>query len=930
MKHRLFLSAILMMALAIPQSVGAWNHSAASPSGQTLYYNIGDGVAVVTETGARPRQSYVSGSLIIPSNVTYNGNVYPVVAIGNQAFAECDITSVIIPNTVTSIGYRAFGACTSLTSITLPDSLQSIGEAAFSGCESLTSLVIPNTVTTIGMYPFSGCSSLTSITLPDALTSVGYAFFSDCTSLTSVILGSNITSIEYNAFHNCTSLTNITLPDAVTTIGAQAFANCTSLNSINLGSSMTTIGVSAFFGCSNLTSIVIPNTVTEIGDIAFMNCSSLVSVVIGSSVGQIVSGTFNGCTSLTSIIVDENNTVLDSRDNCNGVIWTEYNSLIMGCPHTIIPSSVTYIGSDAFAGHGTIETLTINATTPPTNGQSSIPVGITLNVPCGTYDTYYSSWGSNYTYVEPNAPLNLFVAVNDSSRGTASTIIQYSGNSIRCTDSICRVEAIPYYGYRFDHWNNGSTLYQCDFKLASDSVVTAFFFPERYFVGGTADSSKGWVSGSDTVDYLDTVLLQATPNYGYHFTHWSDGVTTNPRYVAATGNLIVNALFESNTYTISTIVMEDTSIINGLYNDTLALNPIITMGYHFVSWSDSCTVIPRLIKLTKDTAFEVICGINQYSLSVISNDESLGVVSGSGSYNYLDSVIITATSLMEHYNFQTWSDGSLDNPRTIVITSDSALTANFALRWHNVAVQPDEVTHGLTYGQGQYEYGSSATIQAEPFSGYYFSHWSNGATFNPYTFYVDCDTLLTAIFTAFGEPYQDTIIVFDTLLYSIHDTTFIMLTDTVTEYVQVHDTTYIILTDTVTNTIFDTVFNTMYDTIDNYIYDTTLVTVTDTLWLTEYDTLYITLYDTVYLHDTVYLGVDVAENTMAKVYVREGRIVVETEEGMQVWVYDVTGRRIQPARMPAFPGNTVVDVPASGTYLVKVGEAPARRVVVVR
>ena len=112
---------------------------------------------------------------------------------------------------------------------------------------------------------------------------------------------------------------------------------------------VTSIGYGAFYCCTSLTSVEIPSSVTSIGRMAFLGCTSLTSVEIPSSVTSIGSDAFNKCTSLTSITVDPDNATYDSRDNCNAIIQTSDNTLIAGCQSTIIPSSVTSIGSDAFS-----------------------------------------------------------------------------------------------------------------------------------------------------------------------------------------------------------------------------------------------------------------------------------------------------------------------------------------------------------------------------------------------------------------------------------------------------------------------------------------------------------------------------------------------------------------------------------------------------
>ncbi len=126
----------------------------------------------------------------------------------NSLFVGCQTTT--IPNSVTSIDY-AFNGCTILTSITIPNSVTTIGDYAFSGCSGLTSITIPNSVTRIGDYAFRGCSGLTSITIPSSVTSIGYAAFYGCTGLTSINIPNSVTSIGSWAFGGCSGLTSITL-----------------------------------------------------------------------------------------------------------------------------------------------------------------------------------------------------------------------------------------------------------------------------------------------------------------------------------------------------------------------------------------------------------------------------------------------------------------------------------------------------------------------------------------------------------------------------------------------------------------------------------------------------------------------------------------------------------------------------------------------
>ena len=237
--------------------------------------------------------------------------------------------------------------------------LKSIDEFVFAGCSGLTSITLPNSVTSIGERAFYRCTGLTSIDIPNNVTSIGNRAFDECTGLTSVAIGSSVTRIGEDAFYRCTGLTSIDIPNNVTSIGNRAFDECTGLTSVTIGSGVTSIGQNAFAGCSGLTSIEIPNSVTSIGDYAFYECIGLTSVTIGSGVKSIGYRIFDKCNSLTSMAVESKNSKFDSRDNCNAIIETATNTLVIGCKNSVIPNSVTSIGQMAFRGCSNLTSVTI-------------------------------------------------------------------------------------------------------------------------------------------------------------------------------------------------------------------------------------------------------------------------------------------------------------------------------------------------------------------------------------------------------------------------------------------------------------------------------------------------------------------------------------------------------------------------------------------
>jgi hypothetical protein len=248
------------------------------------------------------------------------------------------IKEISLPGNITSIsGYYGYDDksqsyhyfypfnCSSLTSITLPESLTSIGDYAFRGCSSLTGINIPEGVTSIGYWAFDGCSSLTSITLPESLTSIGDWAFYGCSSLTSITLPESLTSIGNDAFRNCSSLTSINIPEGVTSIGYWAFRGCSSLTIITLPESLTSIGEGAFYGCSSLTSITLPESLTSIGNYAFSGCSSLTSITLPESLTSIGYDAFEGCSSLQKVICNSSGDINDLSSSSNLYCWLIIN-----------------------------------------------------------------------------------------------------------------------------------------------------------------------------------------------------------------------------------------------------------------------------------------------------------------------------------------------------------------------------------------------------------------------------------------------------------------------------------------------------------------------------------------------------------------------------------------------------------------------------
>ncbi len=686
----------VMMAVAImllSLQATAYNFSY-TYQGKTLYYDIFAGgtnevrLTYYNLDGSDTANNHVSGDVVIPSSVEYNGTTYNVTEINDLTFLGCsNLTSITIPSSITYIYGSAFYGCSgltsinvasgnthyssadgvlynisqdtliaypgaktsfnilsstttisygavagnNLTSITIPNNITSILSEAFVGCRNLTSITIPSSITYIGEVAFAYCDSLnsinvasgnthyssidgvlynytrdtllqcpgakTSVTIPNGVTTIAVSAFQGCRSLTSITISNGVTTIAETAFYDCSSLTSITIPNSVTSIEWLAFDGCSSLASINVASGNTHYSSAdgALYNYAQDTllrcpeaksSINIPNGVTCIKGYVFRNCIGLTSIPIPSSVTYIdVTAAFQGCDALTSINVASGNTRYSSID---GVLYNQAQDSLLRCPpgknSVSMPNSLTCIYRAAFFECKNLTSITIPNSVRIIDRQAFKMCSNLTSVTIGNSVHSIEWWAFAYC------------------------------------DSLSSIVSLATYAPRinraaFPSANNCSLTVPCGSLGAYTASTWNELFNGRIEEGLSFELS---VSANDEAygrvafeaQSCEVATITATPNEGYEFTRWSDGNTENPRTVSLTSDTAFVAIFtEINPSPTITLTVNNEAMGSASYTldgNTAVLTATANEGYSFLTWSDGNTENPRTVTITSDTAFMAI------------------------------------------------------------------------------------------------------------------------------------------------------------------------------------------------------------------------------------------------------------------------------------------------------------------------------------
>ena len=734
-------------------------------------------------------------------------------SIGTAFKEHRNLTSVSIPSTVSRIEDWAFKNCTALTSVVLSDGLSYIGKEAFKGCSELLEITIPTTITSMGDNAFGGCNKLGKITwnakhcadftsrdaapfvtIPESSTDF-HRSYNNYTA--SIEFGEEV---EYIPAYLCCafmSISTVTIPNSVKEIGYWAFFGyykntagnlvfASRLQSIKFGTGLEKIGGGAFVGRTGLTSISIPDNCTEISDGAFSNCDNLQTVTLGRNISIIGDHAFMSDQNLKNI----NIYALTPPVITSGV-FSNYGDYLQAITLNVRPSAIdAYMAADVWkemfveAMESDIRTYTLSVSSEDENKGLAFQSGVydedtEVVIYVATMPGYqFSQWSDGNTdnprTVKMVGDITLIAQFE-----AATPVVKYNlsatanplegvavGSGVFESGSQATLAAIANAGYHFSQWNDGNTSNPRHVTVTANSSYVAQFEKDvviqKYTLTvSSTNAAQGTAYGQGTYEAGTQIAIFAVANEGYHFTHWHDGNTENPRIVKVTGDLTYTAYFVPATpkYTLAVSAsnpLEGTAVGGGGFESgaQATLAAVANAGYHFSQWNDGNTSNPRQVTVTANSSyvaqFEKDVVIQKYTLTVSSKNAVQGTAYGQGTYEAGTQIAIFAVA-NEGYHFTQWHDGNTENPRMITLTADAMYFANFSQdsatpTLYDLNIAPENATQGWTTEGCAYEFGTQVMIYAHPAEGYQFDHWSDGNKDNPRFITITAEVNLTAKF----------------------------------------------------------------------------------------------------------------------------------------------------------------------------------------
>lgn len=920
---------IILLSLSIATVISmsyASDFNAVSPSGHTLYYNIIDATAhtvAVTYPGTSSSlwtgYTKPTGNIVIPSSVSNGGISYSVVAIGDRAFFNCDsITGITFPNTIQSIGNYSFYACYSMSSVTIPNSVKRMGEECFA-TGYLSSMNVPNSVEWMGAYAFGDINHYSGYTWDDNLSNgvvylgkIAYIYKGAVPTNTSITLALDTKGIAGKAFYQQSNITSINLPSSLLSIGEKSFYGCGGIQSVTIPTSVKKIGYMAFEQCGALTTVNYNATdAVPFGDTysssmyfrLFIGCDNFTTLNFGSNVQVIPEGLFRNCTHISGQIVLPASTRKIGNYAFNGCT---------GITSVTIPANVDTIENAPFYGCTSLSTVYYNATNCRSNYYSSPFMGCTslssivIGSGVQTIPDYlcYNLTSLNGTLSLPNNLQKIgSYAFSDCTGINGSLTIP---NSVRriCTYAFrnCTGITAVTLGTNLDALETGAFSGTSSISAITYKAINCINEQSSWIFTGNAITS---LSINSNVQSIPDCFIGTCPNLTT--VNFPNGISrigvSNFHNCGLTGTLTLPSSITEIGYGSFTLC----SGLSGIQCNASTpptVPPMYGTSYIFTN----CWNIPLYVPCSSVSAYQNapgwsnftnISGIGgcSYTVTLSVNNSAMGSVSGGGTYTQGATATISATP-NNGYHFDHWSDGNAQNPRTITVTQDVSLTAYFVqdeVQTYTITLYTNNASMGSVTGGGTYEQGNTVQISAIPNNGYHFDHWSDGNTQNPRNITVNSNITLTAYFVQNTHYY--------TVTLSSNDYTM----GTVTGGGQYEQGT--------TATCAAVPYNGYHFVrwSDNNTQNPRSIIVNNNISLTAY-----------FAANT---GIEDIDNFGIIVYAKDNQIHIDEAIGEKISVYSIDGRTI--ASLPRAIEHVTIPVVA-GIYIVKIGDRPARKVVVIR
>lgn len=873
MKQKTLILAALMLLMTMPMY--GQTIDTVVTGGRVLYFSL-DGSS---HTASLTNWSYLnpsytpSSTLVIPETVSHGGTAYSVTAI-NATFQEDSIlTTVTIPSTITYIVGGGF-LCPYLTTVNY-NAVSMRGYDLFIGLTvrydySLDSYVYDTVI-----------APITTLNIGSSVRNIPGFFMDGITTLNTINIPSNssLDTIGSYAFQN-TGITSITIPDSVRYIGSSAFAcpNLTTVNynAIRMENASYNCCYTDYFECHSIFHHGVCNHYHEYRSCSYDTVASITSFNIGSSVKVIPPCLMMGIGSLTSVSIPA------SVDTIGPYAFEN-----TGLTTITIPEGIKTIGCGAFTCPN-LTSLNYNA----------------RHVRYGWWDEYshdfldggcaFLSGINDNGYIAPDqiAPITN-VTIGDS--------VQYIPDYFLYKDTMLTALTIPNHVRRIGQYAFANT------RLTAITIPTSVETIRTGAFNGTSLTSLIIPATLDTIGEsaftcatLDSVHYNAVNLYygggGCPFMKetfdeqtWNTTIMPQTLTIGSDVRVLPNFIFSNMN--ISSVTLPDSlqSIGEAVFYDTRLTSITIpdrvtTIGaYAFAqpdpnTWDEFSGVLRRVV------IGQNVSSIGNYAFAGITNPDTIFMrptVPPTIANHTFDALPTNAVIMLPCGTSQSYQNASYWNSFTRMQEDPSCFNL--------VTVLANNTSMGSVGGGGRYSTGQVATLSAMPRNNHAFVGWADGSVDNPRLVLVTGDTTYTANFSASGSGTV------------VHDT------------VRITDTLIVTNTDTVVVTNTDTVLVVQYDTI--------FISGTDTIYL----------YDTIYLHDTVYInpnGITDVQGGNAQIYQHNGQLVVEGAAGNIVTLYDTVGRLL--ATKHDDRNLVIFDLPSAGVYLVKIGDAPARKIVVMK